>query len=179
MRVLVTAASKHGATAEIADVVAGVLEDAGLHVDRCAPSNITDLTPYDAVVVGSAVYAGRWVREATALLDRLGDQLAARPLWVFSSGPLGDPPTPTGLPPVADTAVARLRPRDHRAFAGALDREGLSLAERAVVRAVRAPYGDFRDWDAVREWAVSIVDGLEREAWRRAATAPVTPTPTT
>ena len=164
MNVLVTVASKHGATGAIGDAIAGVLGEMDLQVVRRAPEDVHDLDGIDAVVLGSAVYAGRWVAEAAELVDRLGDALHDRPLWVFTSGPLGDPPEPEGTGPAIEALVERLAPRDHRVFAGALDRDDLSMAERAVVRVVRAPYGDFRDWEAVTAWATAIGDELRRSA---------------
>ena len=162
MTVLVTVASKHGATAMIGDAIVEVFEQMGLEVDRRAPADVHDLDGVDAVVLGSAVYAGRWVADAARLVDRLEDELRRLPVWVFTSGPLGDPPTPDGTGPAIEAIVDRLAPRDHEVFAGALDRHDLSLPERAVVRAVHAPYGDFRDWEAVTAWATSIGDALRR-----------------
>ncbi len=162
MKVLVTVASKHGATQAIGDAVAEVLEEMGLQVDRRAPQDVHDLEGIDAVVLGSAIYAGTWVAGARELVERLDSALRERPVWVFSSGPLGDPPEPEGTGPAIEEAVERLAPRDHRVFAGALDRDDLSFGERAVVKMVKAPYGDFRDWEAVTAWATAIGDALRR-----------------
>jgi menaquinone-dependent protoporphyrinogen oxidase len=164
--VLVCAASRYGATAEIAGAVATTLDDAGLGVTVCDPSLVSTLEGYDAVVIGSAVYAGRWLTSAKELVARLAGELRERPVWLFSSGPLGDPLKPEGEPVDAEPMVAATRARDHRVFAGRLDRSRLSLPERAVVVALRAPEGDFRDWDEVRSWAADIAATLVLESSR-------------
>jgi menaquinone-dependent protoporphyrinogen oxidase len=169
MRVLVTVASRHGATADIGERVAAVLEEVGLDVDRIAPEDVMRLDDYGAVVLGSAVYAGRWLGRANDFVDRFADELVDMPVWVFSSGPLGDPPEPLGPPPGAEAAIERIHPRSHEVFAGAIDRDDLNLAERAVVKVVKAPYGDFRDWEAVTAWATAIADTLQRPSMRPAA----------
>ena len=164
MRVLVTATSKHGATAEIARAVGEALREAHLEADVLAPEEVDGLEGYDAVVLGSAVYMGRWLDPAKRFVDRNRRVLATRPVWLFSSGPLGDPPKPT------DEAVdvAGLREatgaRDHRIFSGRLARSDLSLAEKAIVMAFRAPEGDFRSWDEIRAWATAIAHTLQAES---------------
>ena len=95
MQVLVTVASKHGATEEIGQVLAGILREAGLSVTTSAPDEVSRLDTFDAVVLGSAVYAGRWVGSASAFADRFAADLASREVWLFSSGPIGDPAMPT------------------------------------------------------------------------------------
>ncbi|WP_370325921.1 flavodoxin domain-containing protein [Euzebya sp.] len=156
MRIVVTAASKHGSTDGIAEVIAGRLEELGADVDRPLPRAVGDLTDVDGIVVGSAIYAGRWLADAKDLVERLAAAGTTIPVWLFSSGPLGDPPTPAEEPADASAMVERIHPVEHRTFAGSLRREDLSLAERMVVKAVRAPYGDFRDRDAIRAWAEQI-----------------------
>ncbi|WP_127126765.1 flavodoxin domain-containing protein [Georgenia sp. SYP-B2076] len=159
MKVLVTAASRHGSTAEIASRIGQHLADAGWDVDVRTPEDVGDLDGVDAVVLGSAVYAGRWLKAAYDLVERLGPELRARPVWLFSSGPLGDPPVPaeeTDVSDVAQTAGAR----GHQVFAGALDKHKLVFAERAIARALHAPLGDFRDWDAIERWAGQISSAL-------------------
>ena len=89
MRVLVTVASKYGATQAIGDVVASTLVDAGLEVMWLAPDDVEQIDDVDAVVLGSAVYMGRWMAEARAFVTRFESDLASRPVWLFSSGPLG------------------------------------------------------------------------------------------
>ncbi|GAA1784720.1 hypothetical protein GCM10009682_03590 [Luedemannella flava] len=69
-----------------------------------------------------------------------------RPVWLFSSGPIGDPPKPDEHPVDAGSAVMLARARQHRVFAGRLDRDRLGLGERAVVAALGAPLGDYRNW---------------------------------
>jgi menaquinone-dependent protoporphyrinogen oxidase len=161
MRVLIVAASKHGATSEIAAAIARTLADSGIdaHVELAADAS--GVERYDAVVLGSAVYAGRWLKSARQFAARHAEALAARPVWLFSSGPTG-PPDPVKDWEPQDVAELRswLEPRGHRVFAGELDTGRLGLAERAIVRALHAPAGDFRDWDAVTAWSGQIADEL-------------------
>jgi len=147
MRVLVTAASKYGSTQEIAEAIGATLRERGLEAAALPADRVDGVDGYDAVVIGSGVYAGHWLGPAKDLVDRVAGQLVERPVWLFSSGPIGDPPKPTE-DPVDVAAVLRItRAKDHRVFAGKLVKRHLSFGERAIVMAVRAPEGDYRDWE--------------------------------
>lgn len=89
-QVLVAYASKYGATAEIADKIGQVLRQAGLQADVLPTRRVSDLTPYQAVVLGSAVYIGKWRKEAVKFLQANEVVLAEKPVWLFSSGPTGE-----------------------------------------------------------------------------------------
>ena len=167
--ILVAYATKYGATAEIADRIGQVLRDAGLRTDVLPVDRVGDLTPYKAVVLGSAVYIGQWRKEAAKFLAANEKTLAERPVWLFSSGPTGkgDPAElmkgwrfPEAQRPIAD----RIRPRDIAVFHGMLNMKKVSLVERLVIKAIKAPVGDFRDWDAITSWAKAIADALRKEA---------------
>ncbi|MDT0166837.1 flavodoxin domain-containing protein [Actinotalea sp. AC32] len=162
MRVLVAVASRHGSTREIAEEVAAVLTGSGMTVDVRDPDEVDTLEPYDAVVLGSAVYVGRWAASARAMVDRLAAGLAARPVWLFSSGPVGTPPVPLGDPDEVPSLMTRLGAQGHRTFAGRLDKGSLALAERAVVALLQAEQGDFRSWPDIRDWARTIAHDLHR-----------------
>jgi menaquinone-dependent protoporphyrinogen oxidase len=108
MRILVSVASKHGSTAEIGEWIAAELRAEGLDVDVAPPPEVTALDQYRAVVLGSAVYAGRWRDEAKDLVGRHGPALAASDVWLFSSGPVGEPLKPEDDP--ADAAPCWRRP---------------------------------------------------------------------
>ena len=159
VRVLVAAASRHGATAELAAAIAdgvrrGLGEAAEVLVRR--PGEVPDVSDYDAVVLGSAVYFGHWLEEAHDLLLRCAVALWERPVWLFSSGPVGIPERPPEAFLDVDEELRLARAREHRIFPGRLERDRLDLAERAMVTALRAPEGDFRTWAAATEWGESI-----------------------
>lgn len=165
-QVLVTYATKYGATAEIAEKIVQVLRQAGLDADVLPTDRVSDLQPYKAVVLGSAVYAGLWRRKAAKFFKANEKALAERPVWLFSSGPTGegDPVEqvqgwrfPKGLQPIAD----RIQPRDIALFHGAVNAEKLNAIERWMLKNVEAPTGDFRDWDAITSWATTIADALK------------------
>jgi menaquinone-dependent protoporphyrinogen oxidase len=160
MTVLVTAASRHGATTEIAERIGQVLAGRGLSVDVRPAADVTGVDRYEAVVLGSAVYMGHWLDAARQLVDMATPELSSRPLWLFSSGPVGDPPKPAEFPVDVGAIVAATGAREHRMFAGRLDRSRLSFPERAMTAALRAPVGDFRDWTAIEAWAADIADTL-------------------
>jgi menaquinone-dependent protoporphyrinogen oxidase len=123
---------------------------------------IDDLAPYEAFVIGSAVYMGNWLEPGRAFVDEHGDELAAHPTWIFSSGPIGDPPRPAESDAVQiDTITAATNARGHRLFAGRLDKRRLSFGERAVALAFRVAEGDFRDWDEIEAWAIEIGEVLK------------------
>lgn len=166
MHVLVTVASRHGSSTELARAIAEQLIGDSVSVDVRSPEDVVDVGGYDAVVLGSAVYAGRWLASAKELVERCGEGLRARPVWLFSSGPVGDPPKPAEDPADAAAIVAATGAREHRVFAGKLDKQALNLAERAIVAMVRAPEGDYRDWSAVRMWASAIAEVLRAEQSR-------------
>jgi menaquinone-dependent protoporphyrinogen oxidase len=164
MRVLVTAASRHGSTVEVAEQVARVLSAAGLRVDVRAPAEVEDVAPYDGVVLGSAIYYGRWMGEALAFVERHADSLARLPIWLFSVGALVGQGPDAARSAELDGLVNRTDARGHRAFRGALAADRLSWIERLMVALVRAPYGDFRDWTAVRTWAQEVGEALKASA---------------
>jgi menaquinone-dependent protoporphyrinogen oxidase len=124
---------------------------------------------YDAVILGSAIYMGHWMEPMKALIERTAADLAHRPVWLFSSGPLGDVPMPAPEPADVPALIEQTHSVDHRTFAGKLDRHQLGLGERIVATAVRAPEGDFRPWVEVREWACDIARALAREPVAQAA----------
>lgn len=163
--VLISAASMHGATAEIAQAIGQALVGHGLTVSVISPGEVRAIDGYDAVIIGSAVYTGHWLGPAKELVNRFGDTLDGRPVWLFSSGPVGDPSgklaksmgeDPVDLPAMLEATHAR----DHRMFAGKLDRKHLSLPQRAALLVFRGLEGDFRDWAQIRQWADSIAAQL-------------------
>ena len=168
-QVLVAYATKYGATAEIAEKIGQVLRDAGLRADVLPADRVSDLTPYQAVILGSAVYIGQWQKKAARFLKSNEEALAERPVWLFSSGPTGegDPVAltqgwrfPKGLQPVAD----RIQPRDIAIFQGYANVEKMNFIEKWMVKNVKASIGDFRDWVAITAWATGIADSLKEAA---------------
>lgn len=159
--VLVAFATKHGSTKAIAQAVGSRLHSAGLHARVLPASVVQDLSGYDAVVVGSAIYHDRWLWDGCRFMRRLRGQLSERPLWLFSSGPIGGTPAGDALierccgvdAPVPDTLVRSLRGLDvcgHAMFGGRVDDRAASIFERYV------PHGDWRDFDQVRTFARGI-----------------------
>lgn len=161
MKVLIAVASRHGSTRDMADVIAGELRATGREVAVRDAAEVTTLQGYDAVILGSAIYMGSWLPEARKFAEQHQAELARLPLWVFSSGPLG---AENAQPPVDPQTLAAslgdLNIRDHKVFVGKLDQTDLDLGERLIVKMVRAPYGDFRNWLLIRRWARSIASQL-------------------
>jgi menaquinone-dependent protoporphyrinogen oxidase len=168
-QILVTYATKYGATAEIAEKIGQVLRQAGLRTDVLPADNVSDLTPYQAVVLGSAVYIGKWRKQAVKFLQANEKMLAERQVWLFSSGPTGegDPVEllkgwrfPEALQPIVD----RIQPRDIAVFHGDVNVKKLNFIEKWMIKNVKAPVGDFRDWEAITAWATAIADVLKEAA---------------
>lgn len=164
-RVLVSAASKYGSTAEIASRIGEVLSAEGCEVTVTPSDQVGDLGTFDAIVLGSAVYMGRWRKEARQLAQRVAANRDGTPIWLFSSGPLGEPPQPEGDPVDASEIQESTSSVEHVVFTGKIDKAKLSFRDRAVMNAVHAPEGDFRNWEEISNWAVRIADRLlETEA---------------
>jgi menaquinone-dependent protoporphyrinogen oxidase len=162
MTILVTAASRHGATYEIAEEIGRALMHHGLETEVVPIEDVRNVADYDAVVIGSAVYLGQWLEPARSFVEHRRDELALRPTWLFSSGPIGGPPRPRARDAVhVDDLVEATAARDHRLFTGRLDRHRLGFRERAVVFAFHAEEGDFRNWGDIADWAAEIANALQ------------------
>jgi menaquinone-dependent protoporphyrinogen oxidase len=158
MRTLVTAASRHGSTTEIAAVLADTLRSNGVEVDLAAPGVVHELTGYDTIILGSAIYFGRWMKEAEDFAERFSDALRIRQAWLFSSGPIGPDNCSDGVPTDVTSLLEKTGAVEHRSFSGKLDRRVLGLGEKLASRIVHPPEGDFRNRNSVRGWAESILD---------------------
>ena len=160
MKVLVAVASRHASTLGIGRSIVEALVADRLEAELQPVEAVTDLSAYGAVVLGSAVYAGHWLRSAREFADAHEAELRTLPVWLFSSGPIGDPPKPVEDAAEVAELAARLDAREHRSFAGKLDHAELGLGEKALVKLVRAPEGDFRPWLEVEAWAAAIATAL-------------------
>ena len=162
MKILVTAASRHGSTSEVADAIAGRLRARGLEVERAAPDTIQSLESYDAVIIGSAVRMQRWADSAQRFIERFSGEFESLPVWGFSVGlagvPKRAPQDPRRIGPVTPNEVFR----DHRTFAGRYSPDDLPLRDRTIAYVAGAVEGDYRDWDAIGHWADSIADHFQK-----------------
>lgn len=169
MRVLVVVASRHGSTLELAQAMGEALRAQGVEADvrrvEEVPADGTAgaVTSYDAVVLGSALYVHTWLEPATRFAVEHTEALRSRPVWLFSSGPVGDPAMHEGPAELAEL-IRLTGAREHRQFAGRLDEHDLDDAERAIVLELHASGGDYRDWAAVRGWAAGLARSLSAAA---------------
>jgi len=165
-QVLVAYATQYGATAEIAEKIGQVLRQLGWSTDVLPVERVSDLSRYKAIVLGSAVYAGRWRKEAARFLEANETKLVERLVWLFSSGPTGAG-EPVELmkgwhfPEVQQAIADRIQPRSIAFFHGMLDMKKLHLGEKLIVKVIKVPVGDFRNWEVIVTWAEAIADTLE------------------
>ncbi|MDH6514795.1 menaquinone-dependent protoporphyrinogen oxidase [Streptomyces sp. SAI-208] len=158
--VLVVYGTTNGSTAQIAETVAEVLNKEGLTASVRPAASVDDLSPYDAVVVGGALYAGHWHRDARRFLRRHRRALADRPLWLFSSGPLDASASERDIPPVpaVGRAMTRLGARGHVTFGGCLEEGAKGWVAGMILRNGKG--GDFRDFTAIEQWAAQVAQDL-------------------
>ena len=168
MNVLVAYASKHGSTAEIAAAVASGLRESGVHAQALEVGEVSSLEDYDAVVLGSAVYMKRWRGEARRFLHAHRSELAERPFWIFSSGPVGapdgEPDADWVEPPKVVAQAEELGVRGHVVFGGRVPEHGGGFAARAMAKGIPQEFQDRRDWDEIERWARSVADELRPAA---------------
>ena len=181
MTTLIVHASRHGATAGIAERIGEVLREQGLDAVVRPAADMPDPRPFDACVIGGGVYMGSWVKDGRRYLERYADTLSTRPTWLFSSGPLPGsiqetkgPVDPiesvfgpaegagSGGRKAIEALAARIQPRGHAVFQGAYDPDAppTSIPERVVRMLPMAksilPAGDFREWPVIEDWAREI-----------------------
>jgi menaquinone-dependent protoporphyrinogen oxidase len=169
MNVLVAYASKYGSTKQIADRIAEELTHSGRPALAAPVTAALDHGKYDAFVIGSAVFYGKWMREAVEFVRHNAGLLKGRPVWLFSSGPLGDATKDgrdqrvSAIPMDIPELERLVRPRGHRVFLGRLDRTTIGGLD-GFVASVMGIKGDFRDWDDITGWAHQIAEALQEVA---------------
>jgi menaquinone-dependent protoporphyrinogen oxidase len=163
MRVLVAYATYYGATRDIAAKVAQTLTDTGVEGELRSVEDTFPIDGFDAFVIGSAIHAGRWLKPANEFVKRHETVLGEHPVWLFSSGPLGDSAKKPQSDPKDVTKVSdSISLRGHVVFGGAFDRSSTDFGgwfERTVGHFI--PEGDFRDWAEIEAWAREIARELK------------------
>jgi menaquinone-dependent protoporphyrinogen oxidase len=165
VKLLIAYASKHGSTAEIARMIGETLRINGMQNDVRTVQEVEDLAEYNALILGSAMYAGEWMDDALDFLHKYQSSLIDMPLWLFSSGPVGegDPLQlldGMAVPESVDRLTANLDVREKQVFHGKIDLRKLTLAEMMLFKSVGARTGDYRQWDMIKLWSQSIRDEL-------------------
>jgi menaquinone-dependent protoporphyrinogen oxidase len=163
LRVLVTYASKKGCTWQIAQAIANTIRNEGLIVHLAAIEKVNDVSIYDGVVIGSAIYTGRWMKEAVDFVTTHEAVLMEKRVWFFSSGPTGEG-DPVELldgwtyPPNLETSITRIQPQDVAVFHGCLDPDDLDFFSRLIVKVSKSPAGDYRQWETIHDWAREVAN---------------------
>lgn len=159
MRVLVAYGSKRGGTAGIAKNIGGALRSVGLEADVKPADQVEELSLYDAVIVGGALYANRWHRDARQFVKRHARELLGRPVWLFSSGPLDDSADRRDLQPVPQVRrlLTRVNARGHVTFGGRLEKTARGLIASSMAR---KSSGDWRNPERIHRWATGVAQQL-------------------
>jgi len=163
MKVLVATGSKYGSTREVGVAIGEVLSEAGFEVEVQDACDVLSVHYYDAIVVGSAVYGGLWRRDASDLVRDHMIELRRREVYMFSVG-METVVRPGQKLDEADGLAREVGAKTHQRFPGALEYEHLNVGEKAIIRALNPPRGDFRDFAAVRNWADQVASELRAVA---------------
>lgn len=176
--VLVTYATAHGSTREIAERAAARLTEHGLCVECVPATRVEDPRGYDAFVIGSAIHHQAWLPEAIRFVDGHATLLGQRPAWLFSVG------RPAALAPalrgwaaqegskVLEPMRTRVHPKGEQLFAGVMRRDQLSATGRLAFWLMGGTYGDFRDNQEIDGWAEQIARELLAGATPAGSTTP-------
>lgn len=164
-KILVVSASKYGSTTGVAEAVANTLREEGESVDVMSAADAVDVKNYSAVIVGSAIYMGQWRKDAIAFLEKNRQALSAKPVAFFIVCTTVKDPTDENIKKAAafsDKAKAIVSPVDVGMFAGTIDISKMGTLDRILTKMVKAPAGDFRDWNAIKTWSKKIRPLLTR-----------------
>ncbi len=161
-KVLIVYGSKRGGTAGIADMVANAMKTSGVTVDVLAAETPTNVSQYDAVIIGGGIYAGNWHEAAYLFTSQHQDELLSRPIWLFSSGPLDDSASDGAMPlqEQVKSVLNRLKAQGHMTFGGYFPEGAQGLPAEAVAK---TQPGDWRDPDQISRWATSITRVLAEQ----------------
>ncbi|HVP95506.1 MAG TPA: flavodoxin domain-containing protein, partial [Methanoregulaceae archaeon] len=154
--ILVAYASRKGTTTEIAQAIGKELQAAGHIADVMEIGSVSTLAGYHGVVIGGPMYMGRMVGDVGKFVKRFSDALAKLPVATFIVGltPVSkDPESMAYMEKALHKAVIPLQPVAEAMFAGRLDPANLGWLQRWMIKNVKSPVGDFRDWTAIAEWA--------------------------
>jgi menaquinone-dependent protoporphyrinogen oxidase len=159
MSILVTFGSKRGGTAGLADMVADGLRQEGFTVDVTPARAVKDVDDYQAVIVGGALYAFRWHRDARRFVKRHTRELRQRPTWLFSSGPLDESAAEKDIEPVkgVKALMDRVHAMGHMTFGGRLAADAKGFPAGAMAK---KNSGDWRDPEQVRKWTHQVATHL-------------------
>ncbi len=158
-KVLVAYATLYGSTSEVAEAVASQISALGAEVDLLPVKEVRDLSPYQAVVLGSAIRAGKILPTAEKFLERNEDALAKLPVAYFVCCMTARKQNEDARLKVESyleetfNRTPKVRPISVGYFAGKLEYSKLEWLARLVLKTLDAPEGDFRDWEAIRAWA--------------------------
>lgn len=158
-KILVAYATRTGGTAPIAEAIAQVLQEEGLSVDVGPVMEITDIRQYDAIILGSAIRAGNWLPEMVTFMKDNLNHLQNMPVAFFTVCLTLHEDTPENRETVRhylDPIRQLVNPVTEGYFAGKMDFSRLSLPVRWLVKSMKSPEGDFRDWDKIRRWATDV-----------------------
>ena len=159
MKVLVVYGSKRAGTAGLAEMLGVDLRARGFAVGVEDAAAMPPVSDYDAVVVGGALYAGRWHADARRFVKRNARELRRRPVFLFSSGPLDDSASDEDLPPTRQVRklMQRVGAEDHKTFGGRLESDAAGFAAHAMAK---EHAGDWRDSSEVNHWAAHLAAAL-------------------
>ena len=152
--------SRHGGTSEIGVRVAQGLRDGGHEVDVVAPDDVTQITQYDGVVLGTSVYVGRVGLDLKDLVERQAGALRGRPVWMFWSGPVNDQPERIPVPEDVVSVAHGAGARQVHVFGGRVERGDLTTTEKSLLARVPVEPGDHRDLDAAYAWGRRVAAEL-------------------
>jgi len=155
--ILVCYATRYGSTGGIAATIADELREAGYQVTLSPVSDVRDPGSYDAVVIGSPLYMGKWLAEARDFVSRCRNSLKSRPVAIFTAGFTLRERTGEHLRVVDEALDASVKlyisPIHEGYFAGKLDPDRMSSTDREIIKLTGAMPGDFREPDEIKKWA--------------------------
>lgn len=163
--ILVAYATRYGSTQEVAEAIAATLRDAGLAVELHPVGDVRSLEGYSAVVLGAALYAYHWHKDALRFLSRHRKALLERPVAIFTLGPVHDPHDDEewqNSREQLEKEMAKfpwLKPIAVELFGGQFEPSKFRFPVNVLAGA--EPASDIRDWAAIRDWARELTTWFE------------------